>query len=372
MATIETKTGTPLSIKLPIIIVGIIGIFAILYIGRSIFVPLVFATLLAILMNPLVNFLCNKGLNRILAITVVVLASIGLFVALVWFISWQATMFSDTFSNMEGKFKELYQQIVDWVSQSFKLQPEQVNAWFNKTRTQLSEGAGNMVGQTLSVVGGLLAFTLLLPIYVFLILYYKTLLLEFIAQLFAHEKHAVVVEVLSETKTLIQSYLVGLLMDMAIVATLNSAGLLIIGVQYAILIGLLGALLNLIPYIGGIVAVSIPLLIALATEDDPSRAVFSILILYSVVQLLDNNFIVPRIVASKVKINALASIVIVLIGAALWGIPGMFLSIPLIAILKVIFDRVEPLKPFGFLLGDNMPPVTKQIFKIGRRRKKAS
>ena len=139
----------------------------------------------------------------------------------------------------------------------------------------------------------------------------------------------------------------------------------ILGIEYAILLGILGALLNLIPYIGGLVAVALPMAVALATEASPVYALY-ILIIYYIIQLIDNNYIVPKIVASKVKLNALFSIVVVIAGNMLWGIPGMFLSIPLLAIVKLICDHVEPLKPWGFLLGDTMPPILK--LKINFKR----
>ena len=127
-------------------------------------------------------------------------------------------------------------------------------------------------------------------------------------------------------KNLIQNYLRGLLIEAVLVATLNTAVLLIVGVQYAVLLGIIGALLNVIPYIGGIIAIGLPMILAFATIS-PLSAVF-VLGGYLVVQFIDNHYIVPKIVASRVKINALVSIVVVLIGGALWGIPGMFLSIP--------------------------------------------
>jgi len=151
------------------------------------------------------------------------------------------------------------------------------------------------------------------------------------------------------------------------VAVLNSSALLILGIQYAILLGIIGALLNVIPYIGGLIAITLPMLVALATKE-PVYALF-VFGAYVAVQFIDNNFIVPRIVASKVKINALMSIIVVLLGGALWGVAGMFLAIPLTAIIKVILDRIEPLKPFGFLLGDTMPDPSKDMFKIRKPRK---
>jgi len=127
-------------------------------------------------------------------------------------------------------------------------------------------------------------------------------------------------------------------------------------------------LLNIIPYIGGIIAVVLPVLIAYTTKSPVY--VLGVLILYMIVQFADNHYIMPRIVASKVRINALVSIIVVFIGGAIWGVAGMFLSVPLTAIVKVIFDRITPLKPWGFLLGDTMPPIGKIIFKSPAETKK--
>jgi predicted PurR-regulated permease PerM len=141
-------------------------------------------------------------------------------------------------------------------------------------------------------------------------------------------------------------------------AILDTSALLIIGIEYAFLLGIISALVNVIPYIGGIVGVALPMIVALATKSSAWYAVY-VLAAFYVIQLIDNNFIVPKIVASKVKINALFSIIVVFAGNALWGIPGMFLSIPLLAIVKLVCDNIEPLKPWGFLLGDTMPPLIK-------------
>jgi predicted PurR-regulated permease PerM len=125
--------------------------------------------------------------------------------------------------------------------------------------------------------------------------------------------------------------------------------LLVIGIDYAILLGVLGAFLNVIPYVGGITSISLPIIIA-ATTKSPMHAMM-VLFFYLLIQFADNHYIIPKVVASKVKLNALASVIVVLVGGALWGIPGMFLSIPLTAIIKVVFDHVEVLKPWGYLLG---------------------
>ena len=131
------------------------------------------------------------------------------------------------------------------------------------------------------------------------------------------------------------------------------------------MLGIIGALLNVIPYIGGVVAVALPMAIALATKSTPMVA-FYVLAFYYLIQLIDNNIIVPLIVTSKVKINALFAIIIVFAGNALWGVSGMFLSIPVVAIIKVICDHIEPLHPIGFLLGVTMPDLL--TFKIKAKK----
>jgi predicted PurR-regulated permease PerM len=138
---------------------------------------------------------------------------------------------------------------------------------------------------------------------------------------------------------------------MFIVAILNSIGLMCMQIEYALLLALLGAFLNLIPYLGSIIAATVFMMIALLTKE-PVYVLY-VFTMFLIVQFIDNNFLLPKVVASRVKINALVSIVVVIIGGTLWGIPGMFLAIPMTAILKVVFDHVDSLKAWGYVLGDS-------------------
>jgi len=357
----DTKT-LPLYAKLSLVTIGLIAFFYILYIGQDILVPIIFATIIAILLNPVVNFLCKKGMNKVVAIMIVLIVALVLISGLMYFIGSQVSSFTESIPEFKQKISIIFNDLTDWVSQKFNVGKPKIAALVDKTKGEGMSNSSAVIGQTLGTIGGVLALVFLLPVYTFMILFYKPLLLEFIARLFERDKHKVVAEVLMQTKVLIQSYLVGLLLEAALVAALNSAALLIIGIRYAVLIGIIGALLNLIPYIGGLVAISIPMLLAIATKE-PIDALW-VFIAYIIVQFIDNNFFVPKIVASKVKINALVSIIVVLIGGALWGVSGMFLAIPLTAIIKVIFDRIEPLAPYGFLLGDNQPEIGKGVLKF--------
>jgi predicted PurR-regulated permease PerM len=371
------NTGQPRYINLPVyskisqIILAIIGFFFIIYVGQSVLTPLVFAFLFSILLNPVVSWFCAKGLNRVLAILCGLLIFFVAILGVVFFIGMQLSTFTESFPQFKQHFAGILDNTVHWISVKFNIAKPSIYVWLEKIKKDGIDNGPAMIGQTLGTIGGILTVLVLLPVYMFTILYYKPLFLEFIAQLFERKKYGMVAEVLAETKTLIQSYLIGLSIEFLMVATMNSLGLLIIGVKYGILIGIIGALLNIIPYIGGIIAILLPILITVATGGAASQ-VFWVIALYLFVQFVDNNLIVTRIVASKVKINALVSIVVVLIGGALWGVSGMFLSIPVIALVKIIFDRIEPLQPFGFLLGDNQPDFTKTIFQFRKKKNTVS
>jgi predicted PurR-regulated permease PerM len=269
------------------------------------------------------------------------------------------------------KFDGLITQCVEWASAHFQIGAERIDAWLHDLRTEMMHAGKAAIGQTLVYTGNLLIILILIPVYIFMLLYYQPLLIEFIHRLFRSNRKNDVDEILASTKKIIRSYLGGLLTEASIIATLYSTSLLIVGIDYAILLGVIGAILNVVPYIGGTMAVSLPFVIALTTKPSASYA-FLVLGIYIVIQFADNHFIVPKVVASKVKINALVSVIVVIAGSSLWGIPGMLVSIPLTAIIKVLCDHIEALKPWGFLLGDTMPPIlTPKFFFRKKVRTKA-
>ncbi len=341
---------------------GLVITVFILSVLRDILVPLAFAALIAILLNPLCVRLETK-ITKVLAIVISMMIAIVAVAGLAYFLSSQIAHFFDNVDAMKQKFSELLVIIQKWLEQTFgigaKKQIQMVN--------EAANGSKAVIGQTLSGALAVLSVVFLIPVYTFLIMLYKTLILNFLYEVFSEENQQKVGEILTETKAAIQSYIVGLLIETGIVAVMNSCALLILGVQNAILIGVIGAILNLLPYIGGIIAIALPVLMATLTKDGFTTQLL-IIASYAIIQFIDNNILVPRIVSSKVQINALISIVIVLMGAALWGVPGMFLSIPFIAVLKIVFDRIDGLKPWGKLLGDNIP--TEHMGQLKRLRRR--
>ena len=358
----------PFYLKATVIIFGLVLFFFVLFVLRSVLMPLSFGLMLAILLNPFVNFLVKHNWSKTAAITLAILISLAGLASLIYFLSVQMGSFSNQLPAFQEKFTELLQQLQQNISNQFNIDVPKQNEWLSDAESSMKP----LVGQTIGVAATVLEVLFLIPFYAFLFLYFKTLLLNFLYELFAEENSKEVATVLTQTKGAIQQYMFGLLIETTIVATLNSAALLALGMKYAILLGLIGALLNILPFIGGIVAVLLPLLIATVTKSGFSTQV-AIIICYLVIQFIDNHFLVPYIVSSKVKINALISIVVVLMGGLLWGIAGMFLSIPFVGILKIVFDRVPELKPWGRLLGDDVPTRHKgEIWTLRSSRRKRS
>ena len=367
----------PFYAKVSIFIIGLFTLFAILYIAQGIIIPLVFALIISIVLHPVVNFFVRIRINRIVAIIITLLLTFIVIAAFVALLFSQAVKFSESWPVIVDKFTVILNQSTTSIADYLGVNPQNISDWISKTKSELINNSASAIGQTIVSLGGGLVILFLIPTYVFIILFYEPLLIEFIHKISNKNNKNQVNEIVTQTKTVIQRYLIGLTIETVIVAVLNSAGLFILGIDYAIMIGIIGALLNLIPYIGGLVAVALPMIVALVTKESMWYPIY-VLAIYYFIQIIDNNYIVPYVVSSKVKINALFSIIVVIVGNALWGISGMFLSIPLIAIVKLIFDHIEPLKPWGFLLGDTMPPLLKikpvllKIKPIFRKIKKKS
>jgi predicted PurR-regulated permease PerM len=352
----------PFYIKSTVILFGLtLFVYALFHLGE-IFIPIAFALMVAILLNPLTILLQKWHFPRVLAIIVAILVAILFVAGLAYLLYVEIGSFSDQLPLLKKKFAEILTKIQHTAKQNFGITYKKQDQYL----TQAEEGLKPILASTVGTVMGTLSMAILLPVYTFLFLYYKALIINFLYELFAEENAQDLSKILTQTRGSIQSYMFGLLLEAVIVATLNSAALLILGVDYAILLGVLGALLNVLPFIGGILAVLLPIFVATLTKDGIHTQI-EVIIAYMVIQFIDNHFLVPYIVSSKVKINALVTLIIVFMGGALWGISGMFLSIPFVGVLKIIFDRVPDLKPWGKLLGTEVPTRRQGNFKqIGK------
>ncbi len=353
----------PMYIKATIVLIGLCLLTYVLWLGQAIILPILYAYIFSVIINPLVIFL-EKKMPRILSITIAVVIAIAIVAMLVFALGSEFMHFSSALPGFEQKVISLKDQAINSIADKTGMETYKVNEKLN----QLQSGNDSFLGKTLITMWGVGIAILLLPIYVFLMLYYLPLFIEFIRRLFPKERHESVGEILISIRVITQAYLTGLLIKVVIVAVLDSLGLFALGIQYALLLGIITALISLIPYIGLILSAIPPVLIALITKD--ANSALMVFALFAVMQFIDNHYIMPFLVASKIKINAMIAILALLLFGALWGIPGMFLSIPITGIIKIIFDRIDSLKPWGYLMGDDIPPVKLIDFFFKKQRKK--
>jgi predicted PurR-regulated permease PerM len=357
----------PLTVRRSIELLGLVLVIAILVIASDIIMPVVMAFFLSILLLPLYRFFVRIKFPEVAAIMVPILV-LAIFLGLiVWFFSSQISLLAKDFPQIKNNVGVHLNSLSNWIG---KISPysttEQVKFISDKSNDLLGM-AGKAASGAAVTLSSLFVFVGLLPIYIYLMLFYKDILLRFIFMWFQQDHHPRVKEAIYETEAIIKNYLLGLLIQVTYMTILLGGILFFLDIKHALLIGVIFAVLNLIPYVGALLGNIIGVLITL-TSSTELGPVLTVLIVIAVVQFLDNNILMPKIVGSKVKINALFAILGVIIGGSIAGVSGMFLSMPIIAVLKVIFDRTDTFKQWGVLLGDERPTRSPMTFPIFRKK----
>ena len=362
--------NSPYYIKLgfKFLVLFFIGYF--INIAQNILVPFAFAILLAVLLLPVNNFLERKKISRVPAISFSLALSVIVIGAIIYFLSTQIANFVDDIPSIKKHLSDHFLQAQRWVKSKLHVSFREQNEYLNNAAEKIKDSGPGYITDTFFSITEALMLVILLPIYTFLLLYYRDLIKSFLFSVFRKEHSEKVSNVIIESKKMIHNYMMGLLIEMGIVATSNSIGLMLLGVKYAIFFGVLAAVLNVIPYIGMFTATLFTVLISLTTITHSSEIVWIIVVMYGI-HIIDVNILMPKIVGSKVRINALISILGVIIGGALTGLSGLFLSVPAVALIKIICDQLEDLRPWGMLLGDNITP-TKKYKLYQRMSKKAA
>jgi predicted PurR-regulated permease PerM len=349
----------PFYIRLTFMVISLIGITYILCMGQSVLIPILMAFLIAVLLLPIVHFLNLKlRFPNVLSSSIAVLLFVSLIVGILAFISYEISDIANDFAEIRKNINLFIVDIQQYIKTNFHVSLwEQRKYIEDVTQDSVKKGKETIGTTLLSVTDTILDLTLI-PIYTFLILLYKTHFVLFLAKLFRKEYHGKLQEILAQIKVSVQSYISGLIFEMIAVSVLTSLGLYFIGVKYAILLGIITGILNLVPYLGILVAGILTILASLTGTPELSM-ILGVIIVNILVQIIDNNILVPLIINTKVQINAFVSIVGIIIGGQIGGIAGMFLAIPIMAILKIVFDRIESAEPWGYLMGDNMPKTFK-------------
>lgn len=323
----------------------------VLYFGRIFLIPLVFAAMLAMLMAPVCRKLDSWKLPRALStflcvfILILTIAGIGAVIAA------QFAAFAKDVNQIEIKAKEFASQAQEFVEEKFGVSPEKQKAAIKEQTKEVSKEAGGILTKIVGGLSNTVAAIVLSLVFTFLFLYNKEKYESFFLKLYKDQDTDKVKKIVNDISTVSQRYLTGRAMSITIIAVLYSIGLSIVGIKNAVLLAGIAALLTVVPYVGTVLGGLFPVMMALVTEDSMQPALFAVIVMFAI-QTIDNYFIEPNIVGGEVSLNALVSILSIIAGGLLWGVAGMILFLPMMAIVKIICDQIEPLKPIGFVIGD--------------------
>lgn len=322
---------------------------------EGLLIPLVFAILFAVLLFPLVQRLENWRVPRILAIVLCLLLALALLTGLFWAISIQISSFAEVIPQFIKRANEYISSIQTFADERLNIDRQRQIAEIRKYINQALAEGGTIVTSTLLATTNILTNLFLILLFAFFFLLYRDFFRSFFYKALKNTLRSKIDNVLARIYEVVKDYLAGLVLVILIIGALMTVGLLILGVDYAVFFGFFGACLVLIPYFGISIGSLLPAAYTLVTQDNPLKAL-GVIGIFLFVQMLEGNFITPYIVGAKVSINPLAAIIVLILWENVWGLPGLVLALPMTAILKVIFDSVDSLKPYGFVIGEAEKP----------------
>lgn len=340
----------PSAQKLAFFLLSIILVFYILITARLFFYPLALGVLFGYLLYPLANFLEKRRLPRILAILICILLLLTVITFTVLFVYRKLGAFVGDFPTFRAKAINRVDELDNTLSDLFGIANIQLSDFLRSRVTGMFDAGSNVFNKAFTATTGTLFRLGILPVFIFMFLYYRTKFAWFIMKIVPREKQLLTLHVLREVSNVASRYMGGIFTVVFVLCILNSFGLYLAGIKYAITLGVIAAIFNFIPYFGTIIGYSIPFVFALLTGDSPHPA-FKVLLVFLVVQFTENNILTPNIVGNYVKINPFMIILGVIAGGMVWGIPGMFVVIPFLAILRIISEHIPSLHPYVYLLG---------------------
>lgn len=361
----------PFALKLALILISVLALGYLAMLGETILAPFILGLLFAILLMPMAGFMERKcRFPRPLAAAISVLTMVIMVSIVFYFIGTQLSFLVSAWPRLESQLTGTFSSLQQWIQHTFHVQISQQLTYLSSlTSKVMSASTGMITGVLISFSGALLFFIFTL-LYTFFILLHRKRLVEFLVTSFDKEHSTVVYAIVNQTQFMIKKYITGLFIEMFAVFCLSGLLLWIVGGKFVLLLAMITGIFNVIPYIGIFTALLLTALITFATVT-PVKALLAALAIL-LVHLIDSNALMPVILGSKVRINALVIIIGVIVGEMLWGISGMFVAIPVIAIMKIISDNIPSLQPWAILLGDEETDVTKKKSIITRLKLRMS
>jgi len=356
---LKPTVSLPFYARLPLILISLIALGYLAMLGQTILAPFIMGLLFAILLLPLASILEKKlRFPRPLASIASVLVMILIVFIVVYFIGNQLRFLVSAWPRLETQLTEALRSLQEWIHHTFHIEISRQVKFLSSISGRAMSASTSMATGLLLSFSGLLLFLIFTLLYTFFILCHRKRLVEFLVSSFNKENSHTVFAIVEQTQYMVKKYIIGLFIEMFVVFCISGILLWIVGSNFVLLLALITGIFNVIPYIGIFTALLLSALITFATGT-AVKALFAALSIL-LVHIIDSNFLMPVILGSKVRINALIIIIGVIIGEMIWGISGMFVAIPIIAIMKIISDNVESLQPWAILLGDEEKDTSKK------------
>lgn len=334
----------------------------ILYVSREFLIPLTLAGILAMLFVGLCDKLENKGISRTLsALIAVILLLLGIG-TIVFLLTWQLNDLTTNIEGMKQRVISLFQNLKEWINESFDISSKQQEEII-KEQGSGSEGAGSMLASFAAGMLGAMVNMVLIIVYIYLFLYYRSRIKKFILKLVPFNQEPKAKKVLQQSTRVSQQYLSGLALMILALWIMYGIGFTLVGVENALFFAILCGILEIVPFVGNITGTSITVLAVIA-QGGQTDQIIGVVVVYLIVQFLQTYILEPLIVGEQVNINPLFTIMVLVLGELIWGIAGMVLAIPLLGIVKIICDNIPALMPYGYLIGTDRKKKTNLIDKI--------
>ncbi|MFM9989215.1 AI-2E family transporter [Flavobacterium sp.] len=332
-------------------------IFSGLFFAKEFLIPLCIGGILATLFLPFCNWLEKKKLPKGIAVFVCLLGLLLLVFVLISLLGYKISELINDIAVLKQKSIETVTQIQKYIFNTLNLSIEEQYKILKNEQPSYASMVQIMIG---SITSFLSSFILLLVYFVFL-LYYRNHIKTFLIKLTAKSQQAEMQEIIQKVTSVSQQYLFGLSKMIFLLWIMYGIGFSVLGVQNAIFFAILCGLLEIVPFIGNITGTTLTVLVA-AIHGANFELLGGIVIVYGIVQLIQGWVLEPLILGPQVKINSLFTIIALVLGELIWGIPGIILAIPITAMFKIICDHIEPLKPYGFLIGEIQIPKKESVF----------
>ena len=337
-------------------IASVIFIIVIFFLGiilaKDVLIPFAVSFFFAYLLYPLVWQIERRGVHRGFAIIIVMLVALVVLGSAFLFLSARLSNVDIDLSYLKEQVDAKSAELLGTLERKLGLRWNSINGYLSNSSDALLKTGESTFSSIFATTTTTLFQLFIMPVFIFFLLFYRTKTAYFLIMLAGRRNKPRTVKILREISTVTTKYMAGLLVVVFILAVLNTVGLFILGVPHSLFFGVLAAFLNLIPYIGTFIGGLLPILYVLLTDQYPFQLIFQIFLLFSVIQFLENNLLTPNIVGNNIKINPLAIILGLLLANMVWGIAGMLIVVPCLAIMKIVMRNIDELKPFAFLISD--------------------